>query len=245
MMDLFCKDDYVRIFPMFVSAIIPAAGSGIRMGGKVQKQFLELADKPILAHTLLRFQKTDLINNIYLVAPKDALEYCKTDIVKKYKITKVVEVIEGGKERQDSVYNGLVRIEPKTDIIVVHDGVRPFVTEDIIKESIAEADKHGAVIVAIPEKDTVKEVSDGLIVNTLNRKLLWRIQTPQVFKRDVIEKAFKKAIDDKYYGTDESSLVERIGFPVRVVKGSDFNIKITTSEELILGNAILNYHYVK
>jgi 2-C-methyl-D-erythritol 4-phosphate cytidylyltransferase len=224
---------------MFVSAIIPAAGSGNRMGGKVKKQFLELDDKPIIAHTLLRFQKIDLINNIYLVVPKDALEYCKTEIVKKYRITKVVEVIEGGKERQDSVYNGLSRVESKTDIIIVHDGVRPFVTEDIIRESIREADKFGAVVVAIPEKDTVKEVSNSLIVNTLNRNKLWRIQTPQVFKRDVLEKAFKKAIDEGYYGTDESSLVERIGCPVRIVKGSDFNIKITTPEELILGNAIL------
>ena len=241
MTGLFCKDDCVRISPMFVSAIIPAAGSGIRMGGKIEKQFLELADKPIIAHTLLRFQKTDLINDIYLVVPPEKVEYCKTAIVKKYKISKAVEVIEGGKERQDSVYNGLVRVNPKTDIIVVHDGVRPFVTEDIIKESIAEADKHGAVIVAIPEKDTVKEVSEGLIVNTLNRKLLWRIQTPQVFKRDILEKAFKKAIDEGYYGTDESSLVERAGYPVRIVKGSDFNIKITTHEELILGNAISTY----
>ncbi len=226
---------------MNVSAIIPAAGSGIRIGGKVQKQFLELADKPIIAHTLLKFQKTDLINDIYLVVPPDKVGYCKTEIVEKYKISKAVEVIAGGKERQDSVYNGLSKVNPKADIIVVHDGVRPFITEKIIEESILKADKYGAVIVAIPEKDTVKEVYDGLIVTTLNRKLLWRIQTPQTFKRDILEEAFKKAITEKYYGTDESSIVERTGYPVRIVNGSDFNIKITTPEELILGNIILNH----
>lgn len=226
---------------MNISAIIPAAGKGNRVGGEIQKQFLELADKPIIAHTLLRFQRMDVINNIYLVVPPDKIGYCEMDIVEKYKITKVIEVIAGGKERQDSVYNGFIRVSPETDIVVVHDGVRPFVTEDIIRRSIMEANKYGAAITAIPEKDTIKEVSDGFIVNTLNRRLLWRIQTPQAFKRDILEKAFKKAIDDGYYGTDEASLLERVGCGVKVVNGSDLNIKITTPEELIIGSAISNY----
>ncbi|MBI4378364.1 MAG: 2-C-methyl-D-erythritol 4-phosphate cytidylyltransferase [Nitrospinae bacterium] len=227
---------------MIVTAIIPAAGTGNRMGGKIQKQFLNLYNKPIIAHTLLKFQMCEIVNNVYLIVPPDKIEHCKNDIVLRYKLTKVVDVLEGGKERQDSVYNGFKKVDPNTDIIVIHDGVRPFVTEEIIRESIHAVKEYGVVVAAVPEKDTIKEVSEDFKVGkTLNRRLLWRIQTPQVFKREILERAFKRAIEDGYYGTDEASLAERAGYPVRVVWGSDFNIKITTPEELIIGTAILNY----
>lgn len=231
---------------MYVTAIIPAAGIGVRMGGTIKKQFLELGNMPVIAHTVMKFQTAGIINSICLVAPPDTVEYCKSEVVERYKFTKVAEVVAGGKERQDSVYNGLMRVNPESDIIAVHDGVRPFVTEDIIGEAIITAAKYGAAVAGIPEKDTVKEVSEELIIGrTLNRRLLWRIQTPQVFRRDIIENAFKMAKDDGYYGTDEASLVERTGCPVRVVRGSDFNIKITTPEELILGEAILEYQQAR
>ncbi len=227
---------------MYVTAIIPAAGIGVRMGGTVRKQFLELGNMPVIAHAIMKFQTAGIIDSICLVAPPDMAEYCTSEIVKRYDFTKVAEVVAGGKERQDSVYNGLMRVDPEANIIAIHDGVRPFVTEDIIRETIITADKYGAAVAAIPEKDTVKEVSEDLIIGrTLNRKLLWRIQTPQVFRRDIIEDAFKMAKNDGYYGTDEASLVERAGHSVRIVHGSDFNIKITTPEELIFGKAILDY----
>ncbi|MBI3599076.1 MAG: 2-C-methyl-D-erythritol 4-phosphate cytidylyltransferase [Nitrospinae bacterium] len=216
------------------------------MGGAIRKQFIELGNMPVIAHTVMKFQMTGIVNSIYLVVPPEMVEYCESEIVERYKFTKVAEVVAGGKERQDSVYNGIMRVNPETDIIAVHDGVRPFVSEDIIRESITAADKYGAAVAAIPEKDTVKEVSDELIIGrTLNRKLLWRIQTPQVFRMNILKEAFKRAKNDGYYGTDEASLVERMGYPVRIVKGSDFNIKITIPEELVLGRAILEYQQAK
>jgi 2-C-methyl-D-erythritol 4-phosphate cytidylyltransferase len=227
---------------MYVTSIIPAAGIGARIGGAIRKQFLDLGNMPVIAHTIMKFQTAGIVNSIYLVVPPDMVEYCKSEIVERYKFTKVAEVVAGGKRRQDSVCNGLMRVNPETDIIAVHDGVRPFVTEDIIRESIIAADKYGAAVAAIPENDTVKEISDDLIIRrTLNRKFLWRIQTPQVFRMDILKEAFKRAESEGYYGTDEASLVERMGHHVRIVKGSDFNIKITTPEELVLGKAILDY----
>src|SRR3989338_305398 len=225
---------------MNIAAIIPAAGAGNRMGSMTEKQFLELGGMPVVAHTLSRFQIVKNIHSIYLVVPPDKIEYCRSEIVEKYGFTKVVEIVAGGKERQDSVYNGLLRLNSDIDIVLVHDGVRPFVTEEIIRQSLKEVNECGAVVVATPEKDTVKEVSEDLIIKrTLNRRHLWRIQTPQVFVNDVLLRAFREAMEDGYYGTDEASLVERAGYHVRVIMGSEFNIKITTPEELILGNAIL------
>ncbi|MFV1951017.1 MAG: 2-C-methyl-D-erythritol 4-phosphate cytidylyltransferase [Nitrospinota bacterium] len=225
---------------MKVTVLIPAAGSGRRMGGEIEKQFLILGGKPIVVHTIQRFQDSDLIDKIYLIVPENRVEYCKEEIVIKYGLSKVTEIVAGGKERQHSVYNGLKRVNADTDLIMIHDSVRPFFPDRIIRESIEAAQRYGSVVVAVPEKDTVKEISDDRIVlKTIARERLWRIQTPQTFCREVIISAFKKAIEEGYCGTDESSLVERAGFKIRVIIGSYLNIKITDPEDILLGEMIM------
>ncbi len=225
---------------MKVTVLIPAAGSGRRMGGEIEKQFLILGGKPIVVHTIQRFQDSDLIDKIYLIVPENRVEYCKEEIVIKYGLSRVTEIVAGGKERQDSVYNGLKRVNADTDLIMIHDSVRPFFPDRIIRESIEAAQRYGSVVVAVPEKDTIKEISDDMIVlKTIARERLWRIQTPQTFCREVIISAFKKAIEEGYCGTDESSLVERAGLQIRVIIGSYLNIKITDPEDILLGEMIM------
>ena len=223
-----------------VSVLIPAAGSGRRMGGEIEKQFLILGDKPIVVHTIQRFQDSDLIDKIYLIVSENRVEYCREEVVIKYGLSKVAEIVVGGKERQDSVYNGLKRVNADQDLIMIHDSVRPFCSDKIIRESIEAAQRYGSVVVAVPERDTIKEISnDRIVLKTLVRERLWRIQTPQTFCREIITSAFQKAIEEGYYGTDESSLVERVGLEVRAIIGSYLNIKITDPEDLLLGEMIL------
>jgi 2-C-methyl-D-erythritol 4-phosphate cytidylyltransferase len=152
---------------------------------------------------------------------------------------KVAKIIMGGEERQDSVGNGLESLDSETDIVVVHDGVRPFVTPDLIRETVEAARDFGAAITAIPVSDTIKKVNEeGLVERTVDRCGLWRVQTPQTFQVSLIKEAFAKAQADNYYGTDESSLIEYLGREVKVIPGSEFNIKITRSEDLVLGEKI-------
>ncbi|MBI5184016.1 MAG: 2-C-methyl-D-erythritol 4-phosphate cytidylyltransferase [Nitrospinae bacterium] len=228
---------------MKVSVLIPAAGSGRRMGGEIEKQFMILGDRPIVAHTLQRFQASDLIEKIYLIVPEGRVEYCREEVVIKYGLSKVTDIVIGGKERQDSVYYGLKRVNAdgdNTDLIMIHDSVRPFFSERMICESIESAQRYGSVVVAVPEKDTIKEISDDMLVcKTISRESLWRIQTPQTFCQGIITSAFQRAVEEGYYGTDESSLVERAGWQVRVILGSYLNIKITDPEDLLLGEMIL------
>lgn len=219
-------------------AIIPAAGRGLRMGGK-GKQFLELSGIPIIVRTLRVFEAVESVEAIYLVVPKDKVAYCEKEIVLAFNLEKVVKVIAGGEERQDSVSNAL-KITSAYDIIVVHDGVRPFVTEKMINESIEGAFEYGAAVVAIPETDTVKAADkEGFISREVKRERLWRIQTPQTFKRELLEEAMNKADEEGFKGTDESSLVERGGGRVKIIKGNSLNIKITVPEDIPLGEAIL------
>ena len=223
-----------------VTALIPAAGMGKRMGKAVAKQFLPLGDKPMLAHTLLVFQRSSVIDEIIPILSEEDMENCLRDVIEQYHITKVKTLVVGGKERQDSVANGLQKLEKDALIIMVHDGVRPFVTNEMIKESIEFAKKGECIVVGVPIKDTIKEVDDKRIVrNTLERSRLWAIQTPQTFPVKILKRAYEESYKCNAYGTDDATLVERVGGKVRVIMGSYDNIKITTPEDLILAEEIL------
>lgn len=221
-------------------AIIPAGGLGRRMGCDLFKQYLVLDDVPVLVHTLSKFERASIIDDVILVVPEDYVEYSKRAIVEKYDLSKVGSVLAGGKERQDSVKKGLDTVNDNTNIVVIHDGVRPLVSEELISVSVTAALEYSAVALGVPVTDTVKSVDcGGFIERTVDRKSLWSAQTPQTFRREVIKKAYEKAYDDNFYGTDDASLVERIGINVRMIMGSYDNIKITTPEDLVVGEEII------
>jgi len=223
---------------MKVGAIIPAAGRGKRIGASVPKQFLEIQGKPLLHHTLTVFASCKLIDYVVLVMPRTDVDETGDDWLNKYEIVR--EVVVGGEQRQDSVYNGFNSLEEETGIVVVHDGVRPFTTPQMITATVEAAQQHGAAITAIPVSDTVKQAADGFVKQTVSRDGLWRVQTPQAFQYGLLKQAFKKAKKDSYYGTDEGSLVEYLGERVKIVPGSELNIKITRKEDLILGESLLS-----
>ena len=223
---------------MKVGAIIPAAGRGKRIGASVPKQFLEIQGRPLLHHTLTVFASCKLIDYVVLVMPRADVDEMGEDWLNKYEIVR--EVVVGGEQRQDSVYNGFNSLEEGTDIVVVHDGVRPFTTPQMITATVEAAEQHGAAITAIPVSDTVKQAADGFVKQTVSRDGLWRVQTPQAFQCGLLQQAFKKAKKDSYYGTDEGSLVEYLGERVKIVPGSELNIKITRKEDLVLGESLLS-----
>ena len=221
-------------------AIIPAGGAGKRLKSHVAKQYLLLNRLPVLLHTLKVFQKSKVIDNIILAVPQDDLVSIRHELIDKYRLTKVTIIVAGGKERQDSVRNSLLAINDKCDIVVIHDGVRPFVTQDLIKQIVAAAKTGGAAVAGVKAKDTIKETKkDNMIAATIPRQNLWLTQTPQAFKFELLKEAYKSAYDEKFYGTDDASLVERIGEKVKMIEGSYENIKITTSEDLIIAEALM------
>ncbi len=221
-------------------AIIPAGGAGRRMGGGVPKQFLPLAGVPVLVHTLRAFQRSPIIDEIFLVVPEGDMAAVRRDFVEGHGLSKVTAVIAGGTERQDSVANALMQVRDVHGIVLVHDGVRPFVSGELISRVVATADEHGAAAVGVPVRDTVKAVSTaGEVVKTVEREGLWLTQTPQAFRRQLICAAYEKAAQDRFSGTDDSSLVERMGVSVRMIPGDHDNIKLTTPEDLALGAIIL------
>ncbi len=223
-----------------VTALIPAAGMGKRMGKAVAKQFMPLGEMPMLAHTLLMFQRASEIDEIIPILSKEDMEICLKEIIERYHVTKVKTLVVGGKERQDSVQNGLQKLEKDASIVLIHDGVRPFVTNEMIKEIVDYARKGECVTAGVPLKDTVKEVNEkGLVVRTLERSRLWAIQTPQAFPVKILRRAYKDSYKRNIYGTDDATLVERAGGKVRVIMGSYDNIKITTPEDLLLAEEIL------
>ncbi len=225
---------------MRIAAIVPAAGIGRRMGLSTEKQFLSLRGGPIIVHTLKVLARQRDITEIYLVAPVDKIDFCRAEFIDKYNFAKKINVIAGGKERQDSVANGLACLGKSFDLVLVHDGVRPLVSRDTIERVIEAAMVNGAAIAALPVKETIKEVNaGGLVENTLAREKLFSVQTPQVFRYPLIKKAFERAASEGFYGTDEASLVEHMGGAVKVVAGNPENIKITTPEDLVLAEALL------
>lgn len=204
------------------------------MGKTMPKQFLELNGKSILRHTLHAFAACGLFDSLVLVAPPDAMQAAAEECVD-IEIT----VVPGGEKRQDSVFQGVRALAADTEIVVVHDGVRPFVSRQMIRDSVDAAQKFGAAVTAIPVTDTVKRVYPGGFVEcTIDREGLWRIQTPQAFQYPLLRQALEQAAADDYCGTDEGSLIEYIGKPVKIVHGSELNIKITRPEDLALGETI-------
>jgi 2-C-methyl-D-erythritol 4-phosphate cytidylyltransferase/2-C-methyl-D-erythritol 2,4-cyclodiphosphate synthase len=226
--------------PSKVAAIIPAAGSGSRMGLSSPKQFFELFGTPILIHTLMAFQYADAVGQIVVVAPQDNCSQV-AELVHEYELDKVVKIVAGGRRRQDSVQAGLEVLPDEVEIVLVHDGVRPFVPVSVIEKCIEVADKEGAAMAAIPVKDTLKAVlPDGEVEHTINREGVWQAQTPQAARLPLLRKSFADAAKDRgFTATDEASLLERIKVPVKVVEGSEKNIKITRPEDLFLAQAIL------
>lgn len=222
-----------------VSAIILAGGRGKRMGSDISKQFIEIEGKPILYYTLKKFINSNLIKDIILVLPKDEIEYCKVNVLGKYDL-RVSKIVEGGKERQDSVYNGLKEVED-SEIILIHDGARPFTTEKIIKDGINFARKYGAAAPGVTPKDTIKIIDcDGFSKETPNRETLVAIQTPQVFRSDIIIDSHKKIRESKLKVTDDTMVVELYNHKVYIYEGDYENIKITTKEDLILAQKFVN-----
>jgi len=214
------------------SAIIPAAGQGRRFGRTHNKVFAEAAGKPIIAHTLGVFQASAVIDDVILVCRREDLAECGR-IVQSFGLTKVSGVVEGGPNRQESVWNGLLRIRPEAEIVVIHDGARPLVTEQVITESVSAARLYGAAVVAEPVTDTIKSAdADCFVSATLEREQLFAIQTPQSFRRELIVRAHEKARAERLVVTDDAALVERVGAPVRIVAGSRDNIKVTEPEDL-------------
>lgn len=226
---------------MRVAALIPAAGMGKRMAAGINKQYLKLDGKPILAHTLAVFEKASFVDDIYVIVPGDEIPYCTENVIDSYGFAKVRRLVAGGRERQQSVLNGLRAadgLEPD-DIVIIHDGVRPFVPLEAVRQSVEVARLHDGALVAVPVKDTVKITAEGVVVDTPCRENIWLAQTPQTFRYRLIFDAYEKAETEGFLGTDDSSLVERMGKRVHIVMGDYRNIKITTPEDMLLAEAFL------
>lgn len=217
-----------------VVAIIPAAGQGSRMGASVSKVYIDVLGRPLLAYTLDKFQRHSLIADIIILTRESEQEYCQKEIVEKYGFSKVKKIVVGGAERQDSVSLGLAALEDDASLVLIHDGARPLISEDIISRSIEAALTKGAVAVGMPVKDTIKVVDEqGIVQSTPERQTLWAVQTPQVFQRDIIDKAYQQATLHNRVATDDASLVEQAGGQVVMIQGSYENIKVTTPEDLV------------
>ena len=221
------------------SVIIPAAGMGRRMNAPINKQYLTINGKPSLAHTLDVFEKCPLIYEIVLVINQDEFSICQLQVLKPYRFTKI-KLVRGGDTRQESVYRGLKAINPKTDIVMVHDGARPIIQESVIIRSIYETIEHRATTVGVAAKNTIKVISkDGFVKHTPNRDYLVEIQTPQTFEYGLLKEAHEQAIRLGIEGNDDAFLVERQNVPVKIVTGHYTNIKITTPEDLIIAESII------
>ncbi|MDZ4184402.1 MAG: 2-C-methyl-D-erythritol 4-phosphate cytidylyltransferase [Desulfuromonadales bacterium] len=221
-------------------AIIPAAGTGSRMQAGVNKQYLLLAGRPILFHTLALFAAHPRIDRICIVVPAGEIDYCRSEIVERYGLAKVSAIIAGGLTRQDSVANGLLGCNAADDdLVIVHDGARPLLGVADLDALLDAAAQSGAATLGVPVKDTIKEVQDGVIVATPERSSLWQVQTPQIFRYQLLLAAHRQARIDAFAGTDDAMLVERLHHPVTMVAGSYCNIKITTPEDLAIASAFL------
>lgn len=222
---------------MGYQVVIPAAGTGKRMGAGKNKLLLPLNGIPVLIHTLLVFENDEECDGIILaINPNDEQEFIR--LKKKYKLNKVLSFVHGGKERQDSVYNAIQTLI--TDgVVLVHDGARPFISKETIHQVMKVAEQAGAAVVAVPVKDTIKKVKNQQIVETIERSSLWAVQTPQAFRISILRDAHQLAVKQAFLGTDEASLVERLPYEISIVEGSYDNIKLTTPEDLYFAEAIL------
>ena len=229
------------------TAIVLAAGKGTRMNSKIQKQFLEVEGKPVIYYSLKCFQESPLIRDIILVTGEESLSYCKEEIVKRFGFSKVKKVTAGGKERYDSVYAGLCACD-NTDYVLIHDGARPFVTEEILERTCFAVKETGACVVGMPAKDTIK-ISDRnkMVESTPAREKVWLVQTPQAFRYSLIKESYESIRCKDMSGiTDDAMIVEQErGVKVALVHGSYENLKITTPEDLIIAEAFLRCGMVK
>ena len=219
-------------------AIIVAGGTGKRMGAGKPKQLLEIGGKSILELTLNPFLECDEINGIIISSSSLIIEEIKS-ITEKTAPVKSILIVEGGKERQDSVRNALNTIPEDTEVVLIHDAVRPFIDKETLSLCADEAFKKNAVIVMRPIKETVKTVLNGIITGTIERSTVWAAQTPQAFRYKTIMEAHRRAFEDGFLGTDDSMLVERLGVSVHVIEGTERNIKITTPFDLIIAKEFL------
>lgn len=233
-----------------IYALIVAGGRGLRMQSQIRKQYIEIAGEPILAHTLRQFATFALISHIVLVVPEDDISYCVDKIVLHYNFENKVSIVSGGAERQQSVRNGLKKVkeiaaahgtsaterddDKVLNIVLIHDGVRPFTDHDIIERTIKGALDYRACIPVVPVSDTLKRKDkDGFVSEVVDRKNLYKVQTPQAFELDLIIEAHENALFAKISATDDASLVEQMGKKVFMIQGSESNIKITTQEDLL------------
>jgi len=223
---------------MLASAIIPAAGSGKRFGEK--KQFKELYGKPLIHHTLVPFFESTVIKDIIIAAQKKDIDKI-TKIIDLIEPEKNVSIVEGGKTRQSSIYNALVQINNNTKYVCVHDAARPFVTKHIIEKLINALKSCDAVIVGYKSTDTLKEVSGGIIHSTMDREKIWHAQTPQAFLKDAIINAYELAEKEGIMATDDSLLLEKAGYKVKIINDSSINFKITTKQDWVMAEALLNF----
>ena len=222
-------------------AIILAGGAGKRMGAATNKQFLLIDNRPIIVHTLQAFENCRAIEGIYLVVNRKDMAIIDEEILKVYHFNKLLKVVNGGRLRQDSVRAGLDAIDKPCDIVMIHDGARPFVTPSFIEKSISLMEMFDAVVPAFPARDTIKAVSkEGFVSKTLERDSLWQVQTPQTFKHDLITKAYREGAAKKIHGWDDATFVEHLGKKVKVIEGSIYNLKITTPEDLVIARGIVS-----
>lgn len=224
-----------------IAVIIAAAGSGNRMGSGIPKQYMEILGKPVLTRTVEAFARNDSVDEIYIVVNQEHEAFCRKEYCcgGRPGFEKVKAVIPGGRERQDSVFAALAALPEDVDYVLVHDGARPFVTDEVIEAVVESTVKNGTAVASVPVKDTVKSAEDGIFTETLDRSRLYAIQTPQGFGRELLLSAYRKAFEENFYGTDDAVLVEKTGEKVYLVKGDYNNIKITTKEDFIVGEAIL------
>jgi 2-C-methyl-D-erythritol 4-phosphate cytidylyltransferase len=226
------------MLPEKTTALIVAGGQGTRLGGAIKKQFLSVLGKPLLAHTIEKFQNCPAIDAIILVVPEDELALSER-LRRGWHAGKVERIVAGGAERHHSVQSGLTALSADCRWVAIHDGVRPMVTCDQIAETLRVARETGAAILAVPAKDTIKEIGNGLVTATLDRQRLVQVQTPQVFRKEIILEAYRQAFASGNFSTDDAALVEMIGVPVRIVSGDYRNIKVTSADDLLTLEALL------
>lgn len=227
-------------------AIVPAAGRGLRMGKDRPKQFLEVLDRPILLHTLDALSKAAFLSGIILAVPQDYAGEVERLVKGERGVCCAdfsIKVVAGGAERQDSVFNAMRHMPDECEWVLIHDGVRPFVSTKLLERTWMRAKETGAAIAALPATDTVKRVAGERVLETLPRETIWLVQTPQVFRKDTLREAYREARRRKWSATDDAGMVERIGVPVSVVSGERFNIKVTTPEDLRLAQFLLERRF--
>lgn len=221
-----------------VIAIVPAAGLGRRFGPGANKPFHQLLGKPLIVWSLEVFERLKEIKEVIPVLKEEDMEK-GVEIFERYELSKVKRIAPGGRERQDSVYSGLRLLKEKTGIVLIHDGARPLIEDSIVKSALRGISGFDGVVVGVPVKDTIKEVQDEIVKKTLRRETIWAVQTPQVFLYGPIMSAYRRAMEEKFYSTDDSALLERSGGKVKVLMGSYSNIKITTPEDISVAEALL------